>query len=218
VTARALAFLLAAVLRASAAHGEPAAAPMADCAAILARSSSEWVETCASRGDDSPDAIEAALARYGECYDAATERAAERLREVDPAAADEVAACLPALRASLEGFSEYALGAALNRGTYSRITTARAALYEKQLPRLAYEARGPRRDAATPPERPAAARARLREILDAAPPRLRRDLEERFEKLRSAAASCRISPAPTDELAIYLLQSPSDPPFAPPPF
>lgn len=194
------------------------------CAAILAKSSTEWVATCAARGDGSTEATEDALARYGECYDAATDALAERvLRETgpSPASGSPVPRCLAGLQASLEGFTEYALGAALTSGTYSRVATAYASLYEKQLRRLAWEAAAPDPPHPSPPDdgaRLAAARSRLDALLVAATPRLRSDLSERFEKLRHAAEACGIAPAPVYEFAISLLQSPADPPFAPPPF
>jgi hypothetical protein len=208
------------------------------CKTILTKSSHEWSETCANQLGDSTVAIETALARYGECYEAATEELAKTVRETvaKPGTAATTAArgapgCLPALQQALAGFTEYALGAALTGGTYSRVATAFATLYEKQFPRLAWEAArdvrarsagdgaGSQASAATSDEkRLAAARARLTELFDAATPRLRADLSERFEALLTATKRCDVPPAPVYEFAILILQSPADPPFSPPPF
>jgi hypothetical protein len=204
-----------------------------DCNTILAKSSHEWAETCATRIGDSTDAIELALARYGDCYDAATDALAKAVARGGDEQRRGAPDCLPALQRALEGFTEYALGAALTGGTYSRVATAYATLYEKQFRRLAWEAARPApvaagadASAATPAAaratsdgaRLAAARSRLTALLDAATPRLRADLAERFGALVEAAKRCDISLAPVYEFAVSLLQSPADPPFAPPPF
>ena len=166
------------------------------------------------------EALENALARYGECYDAATDALAKRLAGVDRETTRRAERCLPALDAGLDGFTEYALGAALSQGTYSRTATAWATLYAKQFRRLAYETSSPQ---PTPSEvaaepRLAAARSRLEELLAPAPTRLRADLAERFATFREAAKGCSIDPARVYEFAIYALQSPADPAFVPPPF
>ena len=211
-------------LTALTARGALAVPPAEDCAAILARSSTEWANGCAVKEggseEASTEALENALARYGECYDAATDALAKRLAGADHETARRAERCLPALEAALDGFTEYALGAALNQGTYSRTATAYATLYAKQFRRLAYEASSPQptqRDAEADP-RLTAARSRLAEILASAPTRLREDLSERFATFRDAAKGCGIGPARVYEFAIYALQSPADPAFAPPPF
>jgi len=168
----------------------------------------------------STEALENALAHYGECYDAKTDALAARLAGANPETNRRGERCLPALEAALDGFTEYALGAALTQGTYSRTATAWAALYAKQFRRLAYEASSPQpapSDVAAEP-RLAAARSRLEELLAPAPTRLRADLAERFATFREAAKGCSIDPARVYEFAIYALQSPADPAFAPPPF
>jgi hypothetical protein len=201
-----------------------------DCDTILAKSSHEWAETCATRIGDSTDAIELALARYGDCYDAATDALAKAVAKGGDEKSRGAPGCLPALQRALEGFTEYALGAALTGGTYSRVATAYGTLYEKQFRRLAWEAARPAPGAdasgATPvaaratsdEARLASARSRLTALLDAATPRLRADLAERFGALAEAAKHCDISLDPVYEFAVSLLQSPADPPFAPPPF
>lgn len=225
-------------VRTAGADAAPAASAAAkpldeDCKAILAKSSHEWTETCANSLGDSTVAIETALARYGDCYDAATDALAAAVRpsesKDDGAASGSPSgrgapACLPGLQKALEGFTEYALGAALTGGTYSRIATAFATLYEKQFRRRAWEAARAASGGALPPlltpdeKRLAAARARLTEIVDAATPRLRADLNERFEALLAATKQCDVPPLLVYEFAITILQSPADPPFAPPPF
>jgi len=195
-----------------------------DCAPILARSSTEWANVCAVRKEGSEegstDALERALERYGECYDAATDAVAARLAGANAESAGKAERCLPALEAALDGFTEYSLGAALNQGTYSRSATAYATLYAKQFRRLAYEASStrPAPSPAGSDARLDAARSRLEAILASAPPRLRDDLSTRFATFREAAIGCGIDPARVYEFAIYALQPPAEPAFAPPPF
>jgi hypothetical protein len=75
-------------LTALSARGALAVPPAEDCAAILARSSTEWANVCAVKREGSEpgstEALENALARYGECYDAATDALAARLAGANP--------------------------------------------------------------------------------------------------------------------------------------
>jgi len=129
-------------LTALSARGALAVPPAEDCAAILARSSTEWANVCAVKNggseEASMEALENALARYGECYDAATDALAKRLAGVDRETTRRAERCLPALDAGLDGFTEYALGAASAEESYraGRLEKATKANRDKRAARL----------------------------------------------------------------------------------
>jgi hypothetical protein len=100
------------------------------CAQILQMSSSDWVAKAAGQGNSATDVALRAIASYGRCYDARTDRLAAALARTPKGPSRTALADFREFEAALKEFTAEALAATAPPG--DALNSAYAALYEKQ--------------------------------------------------------------------------------------
>jgi hypothetical protein len=182
-----------------------------------------------------------AIAAYGKCYDARTDRLAASLAKTGKGPLMGVRASFRDFEAALRDFTAISLSVA--QPPDDAVKTAYAALYEKQFRYALYQSYEQRlvkqpppatKDAAVAPADPAAAgqkpsatritdpmtlaKNRFGDFLAALPEDKRREIHVAFGEIFDKGPIGEQWKIEVYRYAIYILESPKDTPFSPPPF
>jgi hypothetical protein len=191
------------------------------CDQILSMSSSQWMDQYSASKGDSGNWIAQGLAVYGSCYDQRTAALQNSLNQKGTGPLMGGMGNLHDMQAALQNFTNLALQSVSGGGTYDQIRAAYAMLYQKQFPYLffqEYENPDQQNPGTSDSGSLDQAKERLGELI-ARHKSEQESLQDAFDTLQTAAVdACGIPPLTLYQYAIGLLQSPSDPPYAPPPF
>jgi hypothetical protein len=126
------------------------------------------------------------------------------------------------MQSTLQKFTTLALAASASGGTYDRISTAYATLYQKQFRYqfyMGYMHLNQELLAVADPDQLNRAKERLGELISRQTGKQGENLQDAFDQFRTAAVEgCGIPALNVYDYAITILQSPADPPFSKPPF
>jgi hypothetical protein len=234
-----------------------AAAPDRDqlgmtCAQILAMSSADWVSQFNEKAKDAAPAQQKtlrAIAVYGKCYDARTDRLAASLAKSGGGPLMGARGTFRDFQQALDTFTAKALAA--SDPPADAVKTANAQLYEKQFryefyqsyekspaakpvsaaPTPGVSSTSPPGSPPAPPSSPASANSapgaanpvtqaknHFGELLDALPEDKEHQLHAAFGDIVGRSQMSEATRLEIYRYAIFLLEPPSAPPFAPPPF
>jgi len=218
------------------------AADQLACVRILKMTSTEWIahfnEKPSQEKDSSTQGTPRAIAVYGRCYDARTDRLAASLARTGKGPRPAVLKDYRAFDQALKDFVTIALTA--KQAQVGSQESAYAALYEKQFRFDFYHSYEQKPSVAPPPpvqttslndSTPAAAtqspdasadfakaKNHFGELLGLLPVDTRRDVHAAFGRLLSGNPVAQDFKLELYRYAIFLLEPPSAKPFAPPPF
>lgn len=234
-------FLLATVARLISAQSRPASATRQKtardarspaCAQILQMSSSDWIAKAAAHGNSATDATLRAIAAYGRCYDARTDRLAAALARSRKGPSRTALADFREFDSALKDFTAKAL--ATTDPPADALKSAYAALYEKQFRYAFYQSYEQKTPKPQPPAAPAApaataqasadadpltkAKNHFGELLDALPDDKMHALHAAFGQVVGRHAVTNKTRLAVYRYAIFLLEPSSPAPLAPPPF
>jgi hypothetical protein len=195
------------------------------CAQILQKSSRDWIlyfnEKTSLAAVDNPSGILRAIAAYGQCYDARANHLAAILGKNGKGPLMGARGNFGDFQKALDDFTEKALAAANKQpGT---VPAAYAALYEKQF-RYEFYQKYTQRNPATRPltaeesEEFSKAKNRFGELLGLLPEDQAHIVHAAFSGIFVSGAVNDVSKLEVYRYAIFLLESPKDTPFSPPPF
>lgn len=195
------------------------------CAQILQKSSQEWVLYCKQKAVHEAVDLEAATLRaitaYGQCYDARTSHLAATLGKSGTGPRMGARGNFGDFQKALDDFTAKALAAAnKNPGTPA---AARAALYQKQFRYEFYQKYAQKNPAARPltaeeSEEFSKAKNRFGELLGLLPEDQAHFVHAAFSEIFVSGAVNDVTKLEIYRYAIFLLESPKDTPFSPPPF
>jgi hypothetical protein len=195
------------------------------CAQILQKSSQEWVlyfnEKTAQVAADNPSGILRAVVAYGKCYDARTNRLAAVLGKSGEGPLMGARGNFGDFQKALDDFTGKALAAANKQpGT---VQAAYAGLYERQFRYEFYQKYTQRNPAARPltaeeSEEFSKAKNRFGELLGLLPEDQAHIVHAAFSEIFVSGAVNDLTKLEVYRYAIFLLESPKDTPFSPPPF
>ncbi len=195
------------------------------CAQILQKSSRDWIlyfnEKTSLAAVDNPSGILRAIAAYGKCYDARANHLAAILGKNGKGPLMGARGNLGDFQKALDDFMAKALAAANKQpGT---VQAAYAALYEKQF-RYEFYQKYTQRNPATRPltaeesEEFSKAKNRFGELLGLLPEDQAHIVHAAFSEIFVSGAVNDVTKLEVYRYAIFLLESPKDTPFSPPPF
>ena len=203
------------------------------CTQILAMTSTDWVARFEKEKGAAPAATVRALACYGKCYDARTNRLAATLGKSGKGPLMGARGDFRDFEQTLSDFTKEALAAP--EPPADALKSARAALYAKQFRHEFYlnyeqksskpvseptnstpgQTRTPKADDADPMTQ---AKNRFGKLLDALPESKLREIHKAFGKMFSGGAVTDEAKLAVYRYAIFCLEPPSTTPFSPPPF
>ena len=212
------------------------------CAQILQMSSSEWIAKITSIDDSTVDGNLRGIRVYGKCYDERTDRIAASLAKSSKGPLMGARGNFLDFEKSLQKFTEQALAASQSQPNV--LKSAYAGLYEKQFRYAFYQSYVPPPAAAAkgavttqvppPPTQSAApenlpppaedvhpltlAKNRFAELLGDLPDDTMHSLHAAFGELVALNPTGPSTQLSLYHYAIFLLESPNDKPFSPPPF
>jgi hypothetical protein len=191
------------------------------CAPILQMNSDGWVKKfIAAKNASVPSTIEAVSA-YGKCYDARTNRLAASLGKLGKGPLRGARGNFGDFERALNDFTAKALAATEPPADAQK--KAYAMLYEKQFRYdfyREYEQKNLNPPPLTPEESDAFAKAKnhFGELLGLLPEDKMHDLHRAFGEMFAAGGVPDATKLAVYRYAIFLLESPTDQPFSPPPF
>jgi hypothetical protein len=195
------------------------------CAQILQKSSQEWVlygnEKSGHAAAESGADPFGAIAAYGKCYDARTNRLAAMLGKNGKGPLMGARGNFGDFQKALDDFTEKALAAANKQpGT---VEAAYAGLYKKQFRYEFYQKYTQKNPAARPltaeeSEEFSKAKNRFGELLGLLPEDQAHIVHAAFSEIFASGAVNDVIKLEVYRYAISLLESPKDTPFSPPPF
>jgi hypothetical protein len=195
------------------------------CAQILQKTSQEWVaylnEKSADAASDSASSTLRAIAAYGKCYDARTSHLAAALGKSGKGPLMGTRGNFGDFQKALDNLTAKALVASDKKpGT---LEAAYAALYEKQFRYEFYQSyteKGQSRRPLTADESTEFSKAKNRfgELLGLLPEDQAHIVHAAFSEIFVAGAINDVTKLEVYRYAIFLLESPKDAPFSPPPF
>jgi len=213
------------------------------CAQILAMSSSDWIAKFNHEEGGAPEATVRAIHVYGQCYDARTDRLAASLARSGRGPLMGARGNFRDLEQAIKEFASAALAASNSSG--DAVKLAYASLYQRQFRYEFYSSYQPKNPKAEPepakkpvtPAPPAGAaqpvtqpaeppqvsemtkaKNRFGELLDALPVDQMRDIHRAFGKIFAGGPVSDEMKLAIYRYAIFCLEPPIAPPFAPPPF
>jgi hypothetical protein len=191
------------------------------CAQILQMTSDGWVKKfTGANGATAPSTIQA-ISVYGKCYDARTNRLAASLRKSGKGPLMGARGNFSDFEHALNDFTAKALAATEPPADAQK--KAYAALYEKQFRYdfyREYEQKNFNPPPLTPEESDAFTKAKNRfgELLGLLPEDKMHDLHSAFGEIFAAGGVPDATKVAVYRYAIFLLESPTETPFSPPPF
>lgn len=217
--------------RASAAQTKPPQKPTASastaadrmgltCARILQMSSTDWVAKFNKEKDPSAEGVARAVAAYGKCYDARTDGLAATLAKKGAAPSKNARANFLGFEGALKEF--VAKAAADSQSAPDPTKIAYINLYEKQFRRDFYRAYAEKN--LNPPLMPEEddqfhrAKNRFGELLGLLPEDKAHEAHEAFGEIVGTHEISLPMKLALYRYAIFVLEPPTEPAFAPPPF
>ena len=195
------------------------------CAEILQKSSQEWVlyfnQKSGQAAADTGAVTLRAIAAYGKCYDARTSRLAAILAQNGKGPLMGARGNFGDFQKALDDFTEKALAAATKQP--GGVPAAYALLYQKQF-RYEFYQKYTQRNPATRPltaeesEEFSKAKNRFGELLGLLPEDQAHIVHAAFSEIFVSGAVNDVTKLEVYRYAIFLLESPKDTPFSPPPF
>jgi len=191
------------------------------CAQILQMPSSDWVKKFAAANGAAPESVIRALAAYGKCYDARTNRLAAALGKSGKGPLMGARGNFRDFERALKNFEAKALAA--TDPPAGDVKRACAALYEKQF-RYAFYLLYQQKDFNPPPFTPEESEAFTKtknhfgELLGSLPEDKMHELHAAFGDIFAAGGVSDATKFAVYRYAIFLLESPSETPYSPPPF
>jgi hypothetical protein len=195
------------------------------CAQILQKSSREWVvyfnEKSGHAATESGDGPLRAIGAYGKCYDARTNGLASVLGKSGKGPLMGARGNFGDFQKALDDFTEKALAAATKQS--GTVQAAYAGLYEKQFRYEFYQKYTQKNSTARPltPEEAeefSKAKNRFGELLGLLPEDQAHIVHAAFSEIFVSGAVNDVTKLEVYRYAIFLLESPKDTPFSPPPF
>jgi hypothetical protein len=216
------------------------------CARILAMPSSDYIAQIVAIDDSNVDGQLRGIRRYGACYDARTDRFAASLAKTGKAPRPSALKDFRNFDQATKDFTAKAL--TVTQPPADAVKTAYAALYEKQFRYAFYQSYGQKaakqpltaekneKDATaaptaaatttpaqTSPAKPITepmtlAKNRFGELLAALPEDKRREIHRAFGEIFEKGPIGEQWKLEVYDYAIFILESPKDKPFSPPPF
>ena len=185
--------------------------------------SSDWVRKFTAANGATPESTIRAIAAYGKCYDARTNRLAASLGNSGKGPLMGARGNFGAFEQALQNFEAKALAAA--DPPADDVKRAYATLYEKQFRRSFYEDYVEHLDhrnivSAAPEDAGDLGKAKnhFGELLGALPDDKMHEIHQSFGDILDKALVNRDRRLDLYRYAIFLLESPAEPPFSPPPF
>jgi hypothetical protein len=191
------------------------------CAQILQMSSTDWVKKFTAARDTTPESIMRAITVYGKCYDARTNRLAAALGKSGKGPLMGARGNFGDFERSLADFTAKALAA--TDPPADDIKKAYAALYEKQFRfdfYREYELKNFNPPPLTPEESEAFTKSKnhFGELLGLLPEDKMHSLHAAFGDIFAAGGVPDATKIAVYRYAIFLLESPAEKPYSPPPF
>lgn len=213
-------------------QAEPAPSKKADadrlgltCVQILQKSSQDWVsyfsEKTGSANTNQASPTLRAIATYGKCYDARTTFLAATLSRSGKSPLMGARGDFRDFQAALDDFTAKALTAANKQPGSTE--AAYAGLYQKQFRyefyrNYAQKTLQPRQLSDEQSDEFSRAKNRFGELLGLLPDETARTVHAAFSQLFSGSAINDLTKLEVYRYAVFLLESPKDKPFSPPPF
>lgn len=190
------------------------------CAQILQMTSTDWVAKFTQEKGPSPEGATRAMAAYGKCYDARTDSLAATLAKKSAGPQKKARANFVDFETAVKAFTTKALADVQPPPDSGKI--ARATLYEKQFRYDFYRGYQDKNSnpQLTPEENDQFSKAKNRfgELLGLLPEDRARDVHEAFGVIVGAHPVSLQMKLALYRYAIFVLEPPSEEPFAPPPF
>jgi hypothetical protein len=191
------------------------------CTQILQISSAGWIKKFTAAKDATPRSTMQAITTYGKCYDARTNRLAASLAKSGKGPLMGARANFRDLQHALDDFTAKALAATEPPADDQK--KASAALYVRQFRYdfyLQYEQKNFNPPPLTPEESDAFTKSKnhFGELLGLLPEEKIHQLHAAFGQIFAGGGVPDATKVAVYLYAIYLLESPADPPYSPPPF
>jgi hypothetical protein len=191
------------------------------CAQILQISSSDWVKKFTAANNAAPESTIRAITAYGKCYDARTNRLAAALGKSRQGPLMGARGNFSDFERSLNDFAAKALAA--TEPPADDVKKAYAALYEKQFRYdfyREYEQKNFNPPPLTPEESDAFTKSKnhFGELLGLLPEDKMHQLHAAFGEIFAAGSVPDATKIAVYRYAIFLLESPAEKPYSPPPF